>query len=376
MKAALAYYRQVAQAGGWPTLPPGEILRPDDRGDRVLALRARLSGPGGREAGYSSYPVSVFPWCWFPGPLPLVPASDDPALFDRDLAAAVRSFQARHGLQVDGLVGEKTLAALNEPAAQKAARIALNLERIRWLGEVPGPRFIKVNIPACRLDVISHGRTVLSMRAVVGRPDRPTPVISGQIRWLELNPYWNVPQKLARLDILPQVLKDPRYLEDRGFRVFQDWKRGAGEIDVDEVAWASLQSWDMDFRFCQDPGPLNPLGNMKFLFLNPFSVYLHGTNHPEVFRSESRFLSSGCIRLEAPGVLAEYLAPRADLAGILESGRTQTLGLADPATIFLVYQTVWIDGSGRVNFSPDIYGYDARMQNLMDDPLKETLAAK
>ncbi|MEN8007914.1 MAG: L,D-transpeptidase family protein [Candidatus Krumholzibacteriota bacterium] len=345
LRTALGHYRQEALSGKRPAIPGGEILRLGDLSPRVPLLRVRLTGTAGSES------------------------------FDDDLAGVVRSFQDRHGLQVDGLVGEKTLAALNETAGRKADRIAMNMERIRWLPEEPDTPFIRVNIPSCRLDLMDQGRSVLSMRTIVGRPDRPTPVMIDEIVWLEINPYWNVPQKLVRRDILPKILKDSGYLTDREFRVFETWESGAEEIEIDRIDWASLDSWDIAFRFRQDPGPRNPLGRMKFLFPNKFSIYLHDTNQRDSFRRDTRFLSSGCVRLEDPDSLARSLFQVEDLAALVESGENRTLGLGKRVPIFLVYQTVWIDDSGEVNFAPDVYGYDARMMELLDGRGARTLVS-
>ena len=272
-------------------------------------------------------------------------------------------------------MGKNTLAALNESAAHKANRIAFNLERIRWLPPEPDAPFIRVNIPSCRLDMMAEGQSVLTMKTVVGRPDCPTPVMHDRIRYVELNPYWNVPQKLARRDILPKVLDDPEYLQDRDFHVFENWNQGADEIDVATIDWAGLESWNLAFRFRQDPGPRNPLGRMKFLFPNKFSVYLHDTNRRDHFARETRALSAGCIRLEDPESLARLLAPENDFTDLLESTENRTLDLADTVAIFIVYQTVWIDDSGRVNFAPDIYGYDARMLHIMAGDQEEILVS-
>jgi len=345
LRDALGFYRHLAEEGGWPSVPAGEILRPGDSGHRVARLRTRLTGLA------------------------------EPDFFDEDLAASVQSFQVRHGLRPDGLVGEKTLAALNESAAHKADRIALNLERIRWLPAEPDRPFIRVNIPSCRMDLMDRGHSVLSMKTVVGRPDRPTPVMSDQVRYLEVFPYWNVPQKLARRDILPKALADPQYLRDRDFRVYENWKRGAAELDVDTIDWAGLNSWDIAFRFRQDPGPRNPLGNMKFLFPNSFSIYLHDTNQRDAFNRDARWLSSGCVRLEDPESLARLLVPPEDLTAALETRKNRTIWLKKKVPILMVYQTVWVDDSGQVNFAPDIYGYDARMRSIMEGVGSQTLVS-
>lgn len=375
LQIALAYYRMVARSGGWPVIPGGDTLHPGDRSHRVSLVRARLQGRCGAGPDFARRPLPVSPWNWFAGFFTPETAPAEPDFFDDELTTAVRSFQKRHGLRADGLVGKKTLAALNEPAHLKADRIALNLERIRWLPAEPDSPFVRVNIPACHLDLMDRGQAVLSMKTIVGRPDCPTPIMSDRIGWLEFNPYWNVPQKLVRRDILPKVLADPAYLSDRDFHVFENWKRGAEEIDVDEIDWTRLNSWDIAFRFRQDPGPRNPLGRIKFVFPNRFSIYLHDTNQKGGFHRDNRYDSAGCVRLEDPDSLARILVPETDLEALLESRENKIVGLGKRVPIFLVYQTVWIDNSGRINFAPDIYGYDARMKEILAGEGETTLVS-
>ena len=344
LRAALPELRAVIAAGGWPSVPAGPTLVPGHRGPRVAALRARLA----------------------------FPATDgDPQFFAADLAAAVRTFQRRHGLAADAAVGPRTLAALAVPAAARLQQVELALERLRWVPYGPAPRQVWVNIAAGQLEVVAGDSTVLAMRAIVGRADRPTPALSSRITYLEINPYWNIPQKLARRDVLPHVRRDQAYLSEHGIRVFASWRPESPEIDPAGVDWQALASWNFAYKLQQAPGPLNPLGQMKFLFANPFSVYLHDTPRREAFAAQARFFSSGCVRVENPLALALELVtdPASGFVEQLEtalgSGETRTLHLPRPVPVHLVYFTAWADAEGALHFRDDVYGDDRRLAEFL-----------
>ena len=364
LRSALAELERTVAGAGWPVVPDGPTLRLDDTDPRVPALRARLAAGGDP---VDRRPAIVGPW-W-------VYAPPSPDIYDSATVAAVRAFQRRHGLRVDGVLGPRTLAALNVPAADRAAQVALNLERWRWLPRDLGRRHILVNIPDLTLSLVEGGATVLTMRAVVGRIDRPTPVTSGMMSWLVINPGWNVPQKLAREDLLPKVVVDPGYLSERGFLVYADWRPGAERIDPAAVDWRAVAPLDMTYKFHQEPGPRNPLGRVKFLFPNPFSVYLHDTDQRSVFAGENRCLSSGCVRIEKPEVLLRALACGRDAAmdslaqTALDSGETLALGLGSPVPVHLVYLTAWVDEAGVLQLRDDCYDYDDRLALALAAPV-------
>ncbi|MBE0567311.1 MAG: L,D-transpeptidase family protein, partial [Krumholzibacteria bacterium] len=284
--------------------------------------------------------------------------------YDPALAAAVGAFQRRHGLAADGIIGPQTLAALNVPADQRALQVTLNLERWRWLPREPGPRHLLVNIPDFSLALVEDGVPTLTMRAVVGRPDRPTPVVSGLMQWLVINPGWSVPQKLAREDLLPKLAADPGYLLDRGFRVYADWRPGAAEIDPAGVDWRAIDPLHLGFKFFQAPGPRNPLGRVKFMFPNDFSVYIHDTDQRGVFAQDQRCFSAGCVRIEAPDDLLQRLALRgnapaeAAVQTAMAGNKSVGLALAEALPVHLVYLTAWVETDGTLQFRRDCYGYD------------------
>lgn len=341
LRAALARYRGLAARGGWPPVPAGASLRFGDADSRVAALRLRLHSAGDL---------------------------DDAAMhgvdFDETLLGAVLAFQQRHGLDPDGVVGPKTLAALNVTAEARVRQIELNLERWRWMPQDLGRRHVLVNTAAFLLDMVQDDEAVLSMRVVVGRPYRRTPDFSDSITYLVLNPYWEIPPSIAVRDILPQIRKDPGYLKKLGIRVFRGWGAEARALDPAAIDWQGLKAGSFPYRLRQDPGPVNALGRIKFMFPNAHNVYLHDTPARELFLRETRSFSSGCIRLEKPMELAALLlaGTALDTVEALEEalpGRiSHTVRLPAPVPVHLVYWTTWAERDGTVQFRSDIYGRD------------------
>jgi murein L,D-transpeptidase YcbB/YkuD len=354
LRGALAALRRLETAGGWPQVPPGPKLQPGDADPRVAFLRQRLRVTGElREVG-----------------------SVTEVLFDEPLTEAVKAFQRRHGLEPDAVVGAETLAALNIPVAARTRQAILNLERWRWLPRDLGRRYLLVNIAAFQLTLVEDGRPVLEMKAVVGRDYRRTPVFSDRIAYLVLSPYWNVPPRIAVEDKLPLIRKDPGYLAKQHLRVFRGWGADSEEVDPQTVDWGSLSKANFPLRLRQDPGPWNALGELKFMFPNPYDVYLHGTPDRHLFARSRRSFSSGCIRIENPVDLAVHLLrddPRWTRGAILEGierRAEQTVPLKQPLPIHLLYWTAWVAEDGTMHFRNDIYQRDDRLVTaLLDAPL-------
>jgi len=349
LAAALDRYRNL---DSWPEVPGGETLRAGDRSARIATLRERLRSTG--DLGE--------------------PLHGDPELFDHDLDAAVRGFQQRHGLDADGAVGRRTLAELNRPLSHRVRQIEVNLERWRWLPQDLGRRHVMVNIAGFEVWMTEEGARVLEMRAVVGREQRRTPVFSDQISYLVLNPSWTIPPKLAVEDTLPLIRKDPAYLSRQGIRVFEGWGADAVEVDPATVDWPAVETNAFPYRLRQEPGPLNALGRIKFMFPNRHNIYLHDTPARELFGRSDRDMSSGCIRIEKPVDLAERLLS-ADAAWTaerlrtaLDSGVEQTVRLREPIPVHLQYWTVWVDEAGSVHFRRDLYGRDERLADALHEP--------
>jgi murein L,D-transpeptidase YcbB/YkuD len=334
-------YLDLANAGGWPTVPAGPKLEQGMKDPRVSALRARLAVTDGAVLDVA-----------------------EPDLFDPQLVEAVEAFQRRHGLGDDGVVGFKSVDALNVPIASRLQTIAYNLEKRHDAATDWGDRYIVVNIAAATMVFVDGGQIAYETNTVVGRPDRQTPELDSQVNRLEFNPYWTVPPKIARVDLLPKLQKDPGYLAAHGIKIYSSWEEPAEEIDPDTIDWHSAEAKAKRYRLRQDPGPENALGPVKFLFPNPYDVYLHGTNHPDLFVKPARFFSSGCIRLPRPIEFASVVLrddpswDQARIDSVLQSGINTPIRLAQPIPVHLVYRTAWVDGAGAVQFREDVYRRD------------------
>lgn len=351
LKGALAHYRSLERGGGWSTIPSGDSLRRGDLGDRVDLLRNRLAITGDMDR------------------LPLEGTSP----FDEDLEAGVRRFQRRHGLEDDGVVGRDTLAALNVPVGERIRQIELNIERWRWIPHDLGKRHLLVNIPDFLLSIVENGAIAKDMRIIVGKEYTATPVFSGRIEYLQVNPAWNIPQSIAVGEILPKIRQDRNYLAKERIRVYRSWRENAPEIDPDTVDWNKVEERGFSYKLQQEPGPSNPLGRVKFLFPNRFAVYLHDTPAHGLFRNHTRGFSHGCIRVEKPLELAAVLLHGSygytpdRIMEFVESGEQKTIPLREPIPVHILYRTAWVDGGGTLQFRKDIYGRD----NPLDLALRE-----
>jgi len=294
-----------------------------------------------------------------------LPASSDAQseVYDNALWQSVRSFQWRHGLKPDGVIGLRTQRELNVSPFERAEEIRRNMQRWAALPPTLGKRFIFINIPEYRLDLIEDGKSVLHMKIIVGKPDRPTPELSSVITRAELNPYWNIPPEIAKKDILPKILKDPHYLEEMNIKVVQHRKSQVLEVNSTNIDWQGAYKNGFAYEFRQEPGENNSLGLVKFDFSNSYSIYMHDTPAKELFDRDNRTFSSGCIRLEKPFVLLSYLLqdnPQWNLQRIaetLQSGKL-TIIKTKPFPIYIIYATAWIDRQGILHFRSDPYGYN------------------
>ncbi len=346
LQRALAHYRVIAEKGGWPAIDSGPTLRIGDRGRRVAQLRRRLATTGD-----------------------ITGAASHPELFDEALAEAVRRFQKRTNLEPDGTVGPRTLAQLNTSVAERIAQIRANMERWRWLPDDLGRRHVRVNIADYRLEAHANGRVERMHEIIVGRLYRKTPIFTGTMTYLVLNPWWETPPNLAVKDKLPVFRRDPNSVETLGFQVID---RNGAQVDAKTIDWNAVPERAFPYRIRQAPGPNNALGDVKFMFPNRHNVYLHDTPTRGLFARTRRDFSSGCVRVRdalefADWVLAE--TPGWDRARIrvLAAGDEETLvRLAQPIPVHILYWTVVSDGADTVRFLDDIYDRDARLIAALD----------
>ncbi len=350
IRSTLERYRGIARAGGLPEIP-GRPLRPGASDPAVPLLRQ---------------------WARTMGDLPADAATPrDDTVLDPALEAAVRRIQERHALPATGVVTLATSAAMNVPVEERVRTLELNLERWRWLPRELGERHIRVNIAGFYVKVLEGDSVGFTSRVMVGQRFRKTPVFSDRMTYLVLNPTWTIPPGILEQDKLPLIRRDPTgYLRANRIRVLDSAGR---EVDAGSVDWSKVTG-KTSYRLRMDPGPENPLGQVKFMFPNAYSVYLHDTPSREGFERARRDFSSGCIRVERPLELAAYLLrddPRWTpdrIAAALRNPGEQTISLRRPVPVHLLYWTAWADDDGHIHFHEDVYDRDGPLDQALREP--------
>jgi murein L,D-transpeptidase YcbB/YkuD len=354
MVDALESYREVQAKGGWPRVPAAKTLALGAQGASVEALRRRLAATAELRDG---------------GGRPI---------YDDEVALAVAKFQVRHGLPPDGTAGPATLAALNVPVETRIRQMELNLERFRWLPSDFGPRYILVNIPDYRLYAYDDGKETLTMRVIVGDEyGSATPVFADSMTYLVFRPQWDMPRGILVDEVIPKVRENIYYLAQHGYEVI-DTARNEVVADPSAIDWSGLDSTNITFRVRQKAGVGNALGNVKFMFPNQFSIYLHDTPTRHLFQQRERTLSHGCVRVEDPVKLAGYvLGGQGDWTEEkirnamqpADSGDIEPLpvDLEQPVPVYLLYLTAFMR-DGALHFRGDPYGKDARVMRRMGKP--------
>jgi murein L,D-transpeptidase YcbB/YkuD len=300
----------------------------------------------------------------------------------------VRKYQETNGLYLDGVAGDSTIESLNVPAAERVNQIELTLERWRILPRSLGTKFVLVNIANYHLYAVENNKDAVSMRIVVGKPKWNTPIFSEQMTHVVFNPYWNIPSSIFKDDIAPMIKSDPDYMANRNIEAVGLEMEQTESVDETEIASAKEEYLSKvltgNYRLRQNPGPSNPLGRVKFLFPNKHSVYLHDTPNRGYFQRSQRNFSHGCIRVEKPVELAEFVLASDPgwsderIESAIRRGRTQTVDLPVPVTVYILYFTAWANDDGTVSFHKDIYGLDQILQNalLQSGARKMDVAAK
>lgn len=354
IRQQLMLYQTIASHGGWPSVPSGPTFRKDDRDPRVIAVRNRLRVTGELQSS-SGDAEELF----------------NEELFNEQLVQAVKAFQSLHGLETDGIVGQQTLAAMNVGVETRVDQLRLSLERLRWIAQDLGDEFIAVNIAGFRLSYVKGRNIAWTTRVIVGTPYRKTPVFRSLLTYVEFNPTWIIPPTILRQDTLPAIRKDPGYLAAHNISVIDNTGR---VVDSSTIDWNALGK-NIPFILRQEPGPENTLGQVKFIFPNPYFVYIHDTPHQALFGQSLRTRSSGCIRVEYPFELAELVLQEqqdfkpADIKAILDSGLRQRVFLDEPLPVLILYLTAALDASGKVRFYQDVYDRDAAVLRLLDEPV-------
>ncbi len=341
LQAELARLEAVVSAGGWgPKISDGRTIRAGHSGARVLAIRQRLNN-----LGYEG-------------------ASGVSDVYDADLVMAMQAFQSDNALDADGIVGPKTLLALNSDPSEQMRQVIVNLERRRWLNYDLGDRHIFVNQAAFLGYVMDFGLPTLVTRVVVGKTGDifQTPEFNDNMSHMVVNPSWNVPQSIATREYLPQLLRDPSVLARQNF-VMQ--VRGTGAVvDARLIDLSQYSANNFPFVLRQRPGSNNALGKVKFMFPNRHNIYLHDSPAKSLFTRDTRAYSAGCVRVQRPFDLAYTLLapqeadPETAFQSILRTGRETQVNLEKKVPIYLTYQTVFLDQDGELAYRVDIYGRD------------------
>ncbi|WP_374623734.1 murein L,D-transpeptidase [Devosia sp.] len=292
------------------------------------------------------------------GDMPLEKRVNDE--FDDKLDAAVRLFQARHGLVINGMVDEATFYALAVPADYRLNQLRLNAQRIEQWASALSDRYIVVNIPAATIEAVEASQVVQRHTAVVGKVDRATPILNSKVHQVKFNPYWTVPKSIIEKDLIRYMNEDPEYLTKFNIRIFD----GKGnELPPTAIDWSTTDAVKYTFR--QDPGGENSMGHCKIDFYNPYDVYMHDTPQKALFGENARFHSSGCVRCEGIDSLAAWLLrdnggwdlPTVQAA--FTGGLREDVPLTVQVPIHTTYITAWANRQGTVSFRDDVYQYDA-----------------
>lgn len=348
MQAAITQYSDIVSRGGWPAVPTEKALKIGMRDPAIVVLRQRLA---------------------ITGDLPPEAASNSD-VFDSYVDAGTKRFQARHGIQPDGVIGDTTFAALNIPAHLRLTQLANNLTRLKAFLSKPLPmRYVTVNIPAASVEAVENGVVVQKHTAVVGKVDRPSPIVNSKITEINFHPYWTVPASIIRKDLIPLMQKDPTYLATWKIRIFD--KTGQ-EVRPEQIDWQTDQA-TKGYMFKQDPGDENSLGIVKINFPSPEGVYMHDTPHKGTFNDDYRFDSSGCVRIQnirelIPWILRDTPGQSPDvIEQEFRNGQRLDVKVVNPVPLHWVYITAWASTEGIVNFRNDIYNLDGLEQYAVED---------
>ncbi len=353
-ESAIEHFQEIVANGGWPQVPGGHQLKLGTNSPAVSILRKRLivSGDIGPETGASQ-------------------------VFDSYVEAAVRRFQARHGIIETGVVNQQTVAALNVPAETRLRQLETNLVRLRSFSKDLGNRYVTANIPAAQVETVENGAVVTHHIAGVGKIDRQSPVMQTRAIQVNFNPFWTVPASVIRKDLIPKMQADPNYLHDNHIRVYD---KDGQELQPEQINWRSLDA--LNYKFRQDiGGDFNSLGVVRIDIANPYGVYMHDTPAKGVFGDDFRFVSSGCIRLQNVRDYVAFLLretpgwDRDHIDQVIASGERVDVKITPAVPVYWVYVTAWGAPDGVTQFRDDIYQRDGLGAARASDMTPSTPAA-
>ena len=339
LKAKLNQYRIIQKAGGFQPIPaPIQELTIGDVDSSLLATKHHLHLTGD------------------------LLIDDKTTIFTDSLSTAVKNFQHRMGLVENGKINKPTLLELNQPIAFRIKQIMLNLERLRWIPVQMEENYLLVNIPEFTLHVFEHDKQIWQTNVVVGKTARKTSIFKGNMSQIVLNPYWGVPMSIGKTEILGHLQRNSRYLAQENMEVLS----GENVINPDNINWNQYKN-SVPYTFRQKPGKNNALGKMKFLFPNNYHIYLHDTPAKYLFNSKKRAFSHGCIRVENPLKLANYLLRNnatwnpQKVDEILRTDNEVGIRINPTVPVYIAYFTAWVDSNGQLNFRNDLYKLDAKL---------------
>ncbi|WP_240233202.1 L,D-transpeptidase family protein [Devosia lacusdianchii] len=339
LQLAISQYEPFVAAGGWEEVPQeayGLLLGHSKQA--VIQLKRRLISSGD---------------------MPMVENVND--LFDADTDRGVRTFQARHGLVLNGQVDEATWYAMNVPAQTRLNQLYLNAQRVQTMAANLSPRYVVVNIPAATIEAVNDGMVEQRHTAVVGRVERATPIMASKISQINFNPYWHVPKSLVRQDLTKYMMENPNYLTEQNIFIYD----GAGnKVDPQSINWANITDTEVGYMYRQEPGAANSMGHCKINFYNPYDCYLHDTPTKALFGENARFHSSGCVRVDGVNQLVNWLLrdngdwdqQKVDMT--FESLQRLDVECQGRVPIHTTYITAWANRQGTVSFRDDVYKFD------------------
>lgn len=343
LREKLVLYREIQQKGGLP----------------LVKIRNEKLVPGAQDSGL----IVLKEYLLLTNDLPVNDSTD---LFTPELEIAIKKFQRRMGVVVNGRLDKSTLQLLQIPMDSLIHQLLVNLERLKWLPVSLGVNYVRINIPAFRLHLIDHGKLLWKSKIVVGKTITPTNIFKNNISQITFNPYWVIPRSIVRKEIVPEARLDPNFMVENNMEVLS----GSSIVNLNTIDWFSYKG-DVPFIIRQKPGLNNSLGKIIFLFPNPFHIYLHDTPVKSLFEENERAFSHGCIRLQNPLRLARYLLKddsrwsAEKIEAVLASNKNVKVVLLKKLPVYILYFTTWVDYEGQLHFRKDLYGLDSVLLNTM-----------